>query len=561
MAICIPEKLAEEFKKKMKSGNITPDKLTSMTSAERRAFFNEFLGDKLAEQTNAQFESKLILKNQKLGMINWAKKLTGITKATKRDIISRINRMDKILTPETETAFLEDLAAHRLGTTVTVKEAAKISELAKDVVEKESRITEDMPDGDPTVLEYGASLALFDEYISKIKVGEKSILKGEAATQILGATKSMRASMDNSFFGRQGAKSIYTNPTVWVKNFVKSFNDIYKEIKGHNTTIATKADVWSRKNSRNGNYKRMGLDIGGLGEEAFPSSLPEHLPGLRRLYKASQAAFDNGAMRLRADIADITINILKEQGIDLTDPVRLKNIGSGINSLTGRGDINWFTPKGQKIVNAALFSVKFAASQWHTLFDPLNWRLDPVARKLAAKRLAKISVGVTAINLLMNGLQGEDTNWDPRGTNFMRPALPGTDRRLDISGGLTSLITLLSRTLMPTKHNGKLGLWMKNSKGKWTQLNAGTFGQYDGWEMLVDGLFGNKLAPIFALFKDAARGRNFDNEKVTFWNGLKSLTVPISPEQLFDFINEDGVGIGAWVFLMEMMGFSPTDNQ
>ena len=131
MAWCLNKNLAKDFVEKLKSGEINPEKLAGMTSKQRRAFFAKSLGEENAKKVNALFESKLLLKNQKAGMITWAKKIGNLKETARRDVISKINRLDKALNPAEEAAFLEDLVASKLGIDVTLEEAKEISRLAK----------------------------------------------------------------------------------------------------------------------------------------------------------------------------------------------------------------------------------------------------------------------------------------------------------------------------------------------------------------------------------------------------------------------------------------------
>jgi hypothetical protein len=126
---CLVPKLADEFKQDILSGKINPETLAAVTSAERHAFFADSLGEHNAGPVNTLFESKLLLKNKQAGMINWAKRVLGENTPAGRDVISKIQRMDKILSPAEESAFLEDLATQRLGAHVTFAEAQKITEL------------------------------------------------------------------------------------------------------------------------------------------------------------------------------------------------------------------------------------------------------------------------------------------------------------------------------------------------------------------------------------------------------------------------------------------------
>ena len=76
--LCLPKFLVDKFLEKLKSGEIDPAKLTDMTSAERNSYFSSFMGETNATKVNALFESKILLKNQQQGIINWAKQVTGI---------------------------------------------------------------------------------------------------------------------------------------------------------------------------------------------------------------------------------------------------------------------------------------------------------------------------------------------------------------------------------------------------------------------------------------------------------------------------------------------------
>src|SRR3990167_3546409 len=114
-SFCLVPKQVEQFKIALKDGTINPEKLGKMSSEQRRAFLEKLVGSDNGKQVNTLFESKLLLKNQKAGYISWAKRVSGMSPQAKRDLISRIERMDNVLNPTEERAFLEDLASQRLG--------------------------------------------------------------------------------------------------------------------------------------------------------------------------------------------------------------------------------------------------------------------------------------------------------------------------------------------------------------------------------------------------------------------------------------------------------------
>ena len=533
-----------------------------MTSRERHQYLAGVLGDANARSVNILFESKLLLKNQRLGILNWAKKIVGLKPEVLRDMVSKVNRMTKVLEPKELDAFLEDLASQKLGFDVTFNEAAKISQLAKDVVEKKTKIPESSPARSSERLEYGLSLTMFKEYVGKLKLGEKTFIEAfknyiahpfRTLEELAGVTKSLLSTLDNSFFGRQGIKTLYTSPTIWGRNFIKSWTDIGKEFKGQNAMIPIKADIYSRPNAINGKYERMKLDIGLGGEEAFPSSLPGKIPLLGRIFKAAESAFNGAALRMRADLADRWIKIAEEQGVNMLDKTEALSGGQVVNSLTGRGKISMFTPSGQKFVNASIFSIKFLKSQFDVLTQPFNRNLSPFARKQAATNLLKIVGSVAAINTIANLLTPGSAEKDPRSSGFLRIKIGGT--RIDTTGGLASVLTVASR-LTPTIHNGKWGFWSKNPvTGQFTDLTSGKYGQSTALDIL-ENFWEGKLSPLAGLFRDVWKGTNYEREKVTIQNAITNLVTPLSIQnfqQIMDSPDSDKI---LMLMIMEGLGFS-----
>ena len=128
---CLPRNLADAFLDALRSGELSPERLAEMSSAERREAFAKYVGPEHAAEVNGNFESKLLLVDQKRGLVNWARKTAGLTEPVRRSLVDRIQKLDKVLQPEDEQAFLSDLAAQKLGTAVTAEEAQTIFNLGK----------------------------------------------------------------------------------------------------------------------------------------------------------------------------------------------------------------------------------------------------------------------------------------------------------------------------------------------------------------------------------------------------------------------------------------------
>lgn len=574
MTFCIPKADAVKFIEAIKDGKIVPEKLMDMTSAERRAHFASIVGDNLAEGVNAAFESKMLLQDQKRGMVTWAKQVGGLSDRQKLDFIAKVNKLDKVLQPEDEKAFLADLAAQKLGATVTADEAKAIAKGAQLVTELKTQGWDEAGqkwanDGDR--LKYGTAYTEYQDYVGDLLRDAKAPTFKEwirSPKQVLlttaSATKGIVASMDNSYFGRQGIKMLFTNPGIWANGFVKSWGDMAKEVRGVDAMKAIRADIASRPNAMNGKYRNAKVALGLEFEEAFPSSLPEKIPLFGRLYKASEAAFNGGAMRLRADYADKMIALAEKSGVSMSRPGKqAEGIGALVNAMTGRGNLP-IIGSGQSgavdAINATFFSLRFLKSNVDTLtMHRLGYAIEEgpsrqFVRKQAAQNLMKIVGGMGAILFAAEQLWPGSVEWDPHSSNFGKIKIGNT--RFDISGGMASLVTLASRCI-PTMHNGRWSWWSKSStSGKWTDLHAGKYGQPTALDVMLNFMEG-KFSPSAGIVRDILKGETFGGQPVTLRGSIESLLTPIGFQTFQDALNDpkaapllavvilDALGIGA----------------
>lgn len=542
MSFCLPIDASKRFLQALKDGIIQPEKLINMSSAERRAFFETIVGKDDAKEVNAMLESKLLLKDQKRGMVSWAKKVSGISETTRADMISRIEKMDKVLDPNDEHSFLADLAAKKLGTDISFEEAKNVSSFSRKLADAKTKITDTMPDGSPQRLDYGAKLMALENYVRELKTTNSKLtletlkenFKHEPGATIArgigtvaGTAKSFKASFDDSFYGRQAFRTIFTNPILWSKNFLKSFGDIRKQLgaKGTDNTVTDgiKAEVYSRKNALNGRYKDMKLDIGLNSEEAYPSSLPEHIPLLGRIYKASEVAFNGAGIRLRADIADQYLAIAEKNGVDLTDPEQLRSAGKLINSLTGRGDLGRANQVAD-IVNVPFFSPRMFKSQFDFLTLHAADKMTLYARKQAAFNTLKAVAGVATILAIANSLIPGSVENDPTSSDFGQIKVGST--RFDVSGGIHSMITLAAR----------IALGKTTSNGKITPLNTGKFGAPTTMSVLWKFVEG-KFSPGATAIKELASQTDYNGNKLTAWQLMSDLFEPLPSSNIRELMS------------------------
>jgi hypothetical protein len=570
----------DKFTNALRDGTIDPYKLNQMSSEERRAVFKKIVGDdNAAKEVNAAFESKTLLKNQKYAYTAWAKKVAGLTPEVRRDMISQIQRLDHILAPDEEKQFLEDLASKRLGFGVTRDEAKNISDLSNKVTETEAKAR---PDGTfknkSERLEYGMSKVKLENYVNDLKLSSKNVktknpvkLAGKGLKATPGFLTSSLSTLDNSFFGRQGIKTLLnvrTAPT-WVKGFVKSFGDIGRELGGKNDALdLIKADIYSRPNAINGNYRRLGKDSGleALTEEAYPSHAPEKIPLLGRLFKASEAAYNGGALRMRADLADKFISMAEKNGKNVKDAEEMKGIGTLVGSMTGRGSF------GRGIAsntagNWWLFSPKFLKSNVNSLTLHLaDKNATAFTRKEAAKNMLGMVTTVGSVLAVAHALNPKSVELDPRSTHFGKINVFG--HWTDITGGQGALLTLATR-LVPTYSKGhqsslpgfvpnNFGFFSKSNSGNLTDETSGKYGAQSGLDTLVN-FFTGKAAPIPSTAAQILQGRNYSGQTPTFKNIAGNELTPISIQnysQLADKGNADRFGS----LILDGLGFSVTSN-
>jgi hypothetical protein len=556
--------LPEQVKKLQQAlKDTTPDKLNDMTSKERHDFFSQHVGEQNAGQVNALLESKLLLKNQQKGMMAWAKKVLENKPAAQRDMVSRIQKMDKILNPAEEKAFLNDLADHKLGIGITFEEAKTLSEFSQNVAELKDK-AKGTKDGSSQKLEYGSALVLYKKYLGELKLGAEKLsfkewIKSPRAVikSVASAAKSAVATLDNSFFGRQGIKMLYTNPTIWGKAFIKSWGDIGRALKGVDSIDLVKADIWSRDRALNGDYARSKTDIGISTEEAFPSQVWEKVPLLNRVFKASEQAYNGAALRMRADYADRVFKLAEDQGINLKDKVQIESIGKLVNSMTGRGSIGRLESIGGE-VNAAFFSIKFLKSNFDVLTaHQFDRTMSSFAKKQAAKNLTKIVLSTSAVLTLANILWPGSVETDPRSSDFGKIKIGNT--KFDITGGMSSLVVLATRgSLAIAEALGADVAFTKSSSGV-LQKNTGEFGLQTGLDV-VEQFWEGKLSPTAGAVRDMLKGQTFSGEKPTPTVLLKNMFIPIPIQTLQTLLKDPNSANDVLSMIADGLGISVSES-
>lgn len=569
-SFCLLKDQVIKLRKALASKEIDAEYLSKLSSENRRKFLAKYVGEENAKQTNALFESKLLLKNQKAGLFAWAKKIGGVTPEVRRDMLAKIERLDSALSQKDETAFLKDLVNTRLGLSFTQEEANKISELSQKVTElKKNASKEGTFKTEKQRLDFGMAKVQIEKYVNDLKLQAKAPtdIKGkviEGVKEAPGILKSLQASLDNSFFGRQGIKVLYTNPKIWTRNFLKSWTDIGKEFKGMEAIDAVKADIYSRPNTINGKYDAGGYGLGVLSEEAYPSSLPSKIPLLGRLFKASESAYNGAALRMRADLADKFIKLAEQNGVNMLNKENAKPVGDMIGLLTGRGSLGKAETLAKE-TNVLLYSVKFLKSNIDTLLAPAKYAGTKIAEKTgiskgydtkgaefagkeSAKATLRIVGTVAAILATAKFIDPESVDEDPTSTNFGKIKIWG--HWVDITGGMGSIVRLAMRGI-----TGK----SKSSTGKITNLREVGFGKKTFLDELEDFAEG-KLSPFAGVLRDSFKGELFGGEKFTWKGAIKNVIQPLPIQNATKILQDPKSEFALGSIILDGLGLSTTQT-
>lgn len=580
--VCLPRLEASKFTDAIISGKINPEELANLSSAERRAAIASIIGEDSAKIVNSLFESKMLLKNQKTAYVNWAKKVSGITPEVRQDLISRIEKMDKVLDPEDSSRFLSDLASTRLGFDVTQAEAKQIADLSKAV--SDARLLQ-KADGtfatDEQRMAYGYAKADLASFVSDAKNGAQMTIKGAISdptgtvklggsklahavthpaktfTATAGLSKSVKASLDNSAIFRQGWKTMFNNPTLWSKNMIKTWGDIAGSIRGKDMIRHLDADVLSRPNYNL--YRKAGLATSTV-EEAFPSQLPERIPGLGRVFKASESAYTGFLHRQRADVFDKYLEIMKRQEVPL-DEANLQAVGKLVNSLTGRGHLGGLEPAANT-VNNIFFSPRALKANIDTLTaHQFQKNITPFARKQAAIATAKVVAGTAAVLGIANAVMPGSVEADPRSADFGKIKVGNT--RFDVTAGMSSILNLAARIVTQSSKSSSTGVVSKLGGG---------YGETSGVDLITQFLE-NKLSPTASVFRDIIKQQDFSGNKPTLAGELKNAFMPLpvtNYEELSKDPNSagvlagmlaDGLGISTNTYGMSNKDWSQSDGK
>lgn len=511
----IPEQV-NNFLAKIKDGSIDINQLGTMTSSEaRHTFFADIVGEENAQGVNALFESKLLLKNQQKGMISFINKVGGLTSATKRDMIFRVERMEKALSPVDEQNFLKDFVDTRLGVNVNAEEAKTIMAFSKTMQENynPASIT-----GQSEA--YATAKQQLRSYLASKIPQEKGLMA--TIKNLTGFQRALQTGYDFSMALRQAASAVFN------KEWLPAMKNSFKYARSQEAYDGLEQKMYMDKNWDRIDPIKHTLGLTNLGEkitqkeETFASTWIGKLSGITaKLGPApSERAYSGALSELRFNKLSNWINAAEKDGRTVSAQ-EIKAMAEVIASGTGRGQLGSLEPAANAL-GAGLFSPRWIASRIQIITNLLPTAMGGAktgaARMEAAKSIATLAglsaslIGLVKLQKQLNPDSPIDVETNTLSSDFGKLKVGNT--RIDLTFGLGPYIRFLSQESQGKKKS--------TTTGEIQSLTSGGFGAPTRLSVLGD-FFGGKTAPIPSTIIDFLQGYDRSGNVLGIdWTNLKA---------------------------------------
>lgn len=356
---------------------------------------------------------------------------------------------------------------------------------------------------------------------------------GQKTAQIAGLPRELMATADFSGGLRQGLAAATRHPIVFAQAFAKQFKFFGSEDAYHKAEQAIYDHPdYNLLHQSGTSILELDKKLGPT-EEKFISNLGEKIPIVGRLIRASNRAYTGLLNNMRANIFYDKVATLRNAGYDLNSPENaklIKDLGTVINTSTGRGNLGRFETAGQAL-STALFAPRLIASRL-SMLDPRYYiNLEGPARKEALQTLLSLGAFGTGI-LSLAELAGAKVTKDPTNADFGKVRIG--DTRLDPLGGFAQYIRLGAQLAEGKKTN--------STTGATTELGKGIAGSR--WDVFTNFL-ANKEAPVPSFVTTALKGKDAAGNPIDYKKEVLSRFTPLLAQDLKDLYSHPQGGGGS----------------
>jgi len=558
MATCIDP----QFIERVKSLN-----LAGMKSADRVKVLDDILGSGQGKDINLLYEKTLLLKNQKKAFDKFIDDISGMSlekKAiTKERIAQRLAEKQDIIKEDELLSIVKETLDKKYDLDIPDESVQKMFTL-KNEADELAVTAKGTPDGSPEKLAWGKKIVELSNTVGELKQVSKNFL-GElklAGQRIAGqakdgnylgavgqtlretfnvalspATKSIKASLDNSILFRQGLKVLSASPETFGNQGLKTWKmwgKVLSKDAMEEMSTAFKADLVTRDLYQSAIKSKLAI---GVVEDFFPTSIVQKFPVLGNFFKASDEAFTMFSQGSRMDLFEKYVDLYKTaNGGALPSKEIMDGFARVANSTTGRGGLGKLEASAHWL-NQVFFSARYQTANINTFRHAFDTSLPIEAQKIARKQLAKHLVLVGGIMTTMSAFM--DVGFDPKESTFGKVRIPGSKKWVDVTGGLASYFSVIGKTAKAV--NSKPG-----------------YKTDTGLDIIVDFMKG-KLAPTPGVLRDILEQRDYSGKKPTVGSVANSLFMPITIDNpIQDIKKDEEVGITALSSFLEFLGNSVT---
>lgn len=377
---------------------------------------------------------------------------------------------------------------------------------------------------------------LLREKYRNMKLHEKAWV---ATKEALNIPRNVMTSADVSAVLRQGGILAGSHPEIAAKALTPMFRGMASE----RLAGIVDQEILQRPNAKSGRYAQAKLYLAPLRsttlsamEEQIMSRFAHHIPVVR----ASNRAFITFLNRLRADAFDKLTEKLEENGKPLTD-AELKAIGNYINIATGRGEMGRFAAASEALATT-FFSPRLVVSRFQYMMGQPLWRGSARTRKLIVMEYAR---SLTALGVILGlaTVAGATVDTDPRSSDFGKMRFGNT--RLDPMAGLSQTAVLMTRLFTGQK---------KTSKGEIVPIRGTLRFGLENTADVVWRFLRSKFSPVVGTALNIASGENVVGEPVTAGQELGKMLIPLSFQDVFNVMREQGVAGGTAMLALSLLG-------
>jgi hypothetical protein len=348
----------------------------------------------------------------------------------------------------------------------------------------------------------------------------------DAGLQLANIPRSVMASFDLSFGGRQGA---FAAPkfrrefwTSWKKQF-KEFGS-EKTYQASRETLVKDPDFLFAKES-NVPFTEVGKKMG-LREEKFASQWAERIPLVGRGVRASGRAYTAFANRFRLDIFKAMVKDAEKMGFNpRKNRLMARAMGDFVGNATGRGSLGQFE-NAALVLNAMFFSPRLNMARIRTL-NPVYYMKQPKGVRKQAITTALSAAGLATTILTLAKLGGGEVEEDPRSADFGKIKIGNT--RIDMMAGYGQFIRGGAQLIT--------GQYISTTTGRKVDLGEG-YRPITRMDIILRQIE-SKEAPIASFATGLLRGKNWIGEDFNVMKEVGNRFVPMVVADVIDIAKDD----------------------